>query len=162
MASLPTAKTAPRDSAAASEVGEWGIGALCERTGLSPRTLRYYEEVGLLPDVRRRAGGRRVYGGDVLERLRFIGRLKTLGLSLGEIRELNELYALEGSTHAMLRRLHALLGDHLGELDGRIESLTTLRDEMRGYRDHVSSRLEEGDRRAKATRATNATEKEPA
>jgi len=156
MASMPAARPASKDPAPASEVGEWGIGALCERTGLSPRTLRYYEEVGLLPDVRRRAGGRRVYGGDALERLRFIGRLKTLGLSLGEIRELNELYALEGSTHAMLRRLHTLLGDHLSELDGRIESLTTLRDEMRGYREHVSSRLEEGERR------TDETRKEPA
>lgn len=150
MATIPDTAAADRGSAAGEarartrarvERGELGIGELCERTGLSARTVRYYEEIGLLPDVRRSSGGRRVYGDDALERLRFIGRLKTLGLSLGEIRELNELYALAGSTHAMLRRLHALLGDHLDELDGRIESLTTLRDEMQGYREHVSSRL---------------------
>ena len=65
-----------------------------EITGLSARTLRYYEELGLLPGVRRRAGGRRVYGPDELERLRFIGRLKTLGLTLAEIKELNAVYAI--------------------------------------------------------------------
>jgi len=117
------------------------MGELCRRTGLSARTVRYYEELGLLPGVRRRAGGRRVYGQDELERLSFIGRLKTLGLSLGEIKELNALYAHAGSTRDMLQRLHALLGDHLGELDGRIASLTQLRREMSSYRTHVARRL---------------------
>jgi len=131
--------TSPAES---SDVPEYAIGELCERSGLSARTVRYYEEVGLLSGVRRRAGGRRVYDDEALERLRFIGRLKTLGLSLGEIRELNDLYALAGSTRDMLGRLHVLLGEHLGELDGRIESLKTLRDEMQGYREHVARRLE--------------------
>jgi DNA-binding transcriptional MerR regulator len=139
MPSLPIPVDA--DSGAARE---YAIGELCERTGLSPRTIRYYEEVGLLPGVRRRAAGRRVYGEDALERLSFIGRLKTLGLSLLEIKELNELYALAGSTHDMLSRLHGLLGEHLRELDGRIEALTALRDEMHGYRDHVARRLTDG------------------
>ena len=58
------------------------------KTGVSARTLRYYEELGLLPDVRRRAGGRRVYGPDEIERLDFIQRLKKLGLSLAEVKEL--------------------------------------------------------------------------
>ncbi len=136
--------TLPAESTAASDA-EFAIGELCARTGLSPRTIRYYEEVGLLPGVRRRAGGRRVYGNDALERLHFIGRLKTLGLSLGEIKELNELYALAGSTHDMLGRLHGLLGEHLNELDERIDSLVALRDEMRGYREHVARRLDEGE-----------------
>jgi DNA-binding transcriptional MerR regulator len=67
--------------------------------------------------------------------------LKTLGLSLGEIKELNDLHAAAGSTLEMLKRLHALLGDHLGGLDARIELLITLRDEMQGYREHVAGRL---------------------
>ncbi len=137
------ASSAPTPTAPPTEA-EYAIGELCALCGLSPRTIRYYEEVGLLPGVRRRAGGRRVYGDDALERLRFIGRLKTLGLSLGEIRELNDLYALAGSTHDMLGRLHGLLGEHLRELEGRIESLVALRDEMQGYRDHVARRLDEG------------------
>lgn len=116
------------------------ISEVVERTGLSARTLRYYEEVGLLPGVRRRAGGRRVYGTDELERLGFIQRLKALGLSLGEIKELNAVYAIEGSTHAMLERLAALLEAHLNELDGRISELQGLRSVMSSYREHISLR----------------------
>ena len=105
----------------------WAIAEMCERTGLSPRTIRYYEEIGLLPGVRRKAGGRRVYGPDELERVGFIHRLKTLGLSLAEIRELNAVYAIGGSTSAMLARLGDLLTAHLEDVDRRIESLVDLR-----------------------------------
>ncbi len=57
-----------------AEEGLLSISQVRELTGLSARTIRYYEELGLLPGVRRRAGGRRVYGADELERLRFIQR----------------------------------------------------------------------------------------
>ncbi len=109
-------------------------------TGLTARTLRYYEELGLLPGVRRRAGGRRVYGADELERLRFIQRLKALGLSLAEIKDLNAVYAIDGSTRAMLGRLHDLLDRHLDELDARLGELTRLREEIARYRSHVAER----------------------
>ena len=112
------------------------------RTGLTARTLRYYEEVGLLPGVRRRAGRRRVYGNDEIERLRFIQRLKALGLSLAEIKGLHAVYAIEGSTRAMLRRLDQLLGRHLEDVDARAAQLVTLRDEIAKYRDHVTSRID--------------------
>ena len=114
-----------------------------EITGLSARTLRYYEELGLLPGVRRRAGGRRVYGDDEIERLRFIQRLKALGLSLAEIKELNAVYAIAGSTRAMLERLADQLDGRLTELDARIGELQHLRDEMGKYREHVASRTSE-------------------
>jgi len=116
------------------------IAEVREKTGLSARTLRYYEELGLLPGVRRRAGGRRVYGADEGERLRFIQRLKALGLALAEIKELNAVYAIEGSTRAMLDRLEVLLGHHLAEVDGRLAQLMGLRDEISKYRDHVEPR----------------------
>jgi DNA-binding transcriptional MerR regulator len=116
------------------------ISDVCHRTGLSPRTVRYYEEVGLLPGVRRRNGGRRAYGDDELERLRFIQRLKALGLSLAEIKELNAIYAIGSSTRAMLERLAELLGRHLEDLDRRIEELSSLHGEMSRYRDHVRVR----------------------
>jgi DNA-binding transcriptional MerR regulator len=112
-----------------------------ENTGLSARTLRYYEELGLLGEVRRRAGGRRVYGADELQRLRFIQRLKALGLSLAEIKELNAVYAIGGSTRAMLGRLEQLLERQLAGLDERIGELMTLRDEIQKYHDHVGSRV---------------------
>lgn len=118
------------------------IGEVCERVGLSPRTVRYYEEIGLLPGVRRRKSGRRVYAADGVERLRFIGRLKKLGVSLAEIKELSAIYAIAGSTRAMLERLDGLLDQRLLELDGRISELIELRDQMSKYRDHVGSRIE--------------------
>ena len=117
------------------------IAEVRELTGLSARTLRYYEELGLLPGVRRRAGGRRVYGRDELERLRFIQRLKALGLSLAEVKELNAVYAIAGSTGAMLSRLAELLDRRLGDLDTRIKELTTLREEIQRYRGSVASRV---------------------
>jgi DNA-binding transcriptional MerR regulator len=118
------------------------IAEVRERTGLSARTLRYYEELGLLPGVRRRAGGRRVYGPDQLERVRFIQRLKKLGLSLAEIKELNAVHGIAGSTRAMLVRLDELLGRRLAEVDGHLAELMGLRDEIQKYRDHVGARIE--------------------
>ena len=119
----------------------WSITEICQRAGLSPRTVRYYEEIGLLPGVRRRAGGRRVYGADELERLGFINRLKELGLPLAEIRELNAVYAIGGSTQAMLQRLHALLDAHLEDVDRRIAALGELRGDLVRYRSHIEERL---------------------
>jgi MerR family copper efflux transcriptional regulator len=110
-------------------------------TGLSARTLRYYEELGLLPGVRRRAGGRRVYGADEVERLRFIGRLKALGLSLAEVKQLNAVYAIAGSTRAMLARLDLLLGRRLADLDARIAELEGLRGEIGRYCERVRGRI---------------------
>jgi DNA-binding transcriptional MerR regulator len=118
------------------------IREVCARTGLSARTVRYYEELGLLPGVRRKSGGRRVYGPDEIERLGFITRLKALGLALEEIRELNAVHAIAGSTRAMLARLDELLARRLTDLDARIRELDSLRDQIRKYRDHVAERGE--------------------
>ena len=125
-----------------SEPEGLSIRAVCERAGLSARTVRYYEELGLLPGVRRRAGGRRIYGADELDRLRFITRLKALGLALEEIGELNAVHAIGGSTRAMLARLDELLARRLLELDARISDLGSLRDQIRKYRDHVAERAD--------------------
>src|SRR5262245_63214048 len=117
------------------------IADVRSQAGVSARTLRYYEEVGLLPGVRRRAGGRRVYGADELERLRFISRLKALGLSLAEIKELNAVYGIAGSTRAMLERLDELLARHRAEVEARIAELVALRDEIDAYRERVGRRI---------------------
>ncbi len=118
------------------------IAEVQRATGLSARTLRYYEEVGLLPGVRRRAGGRRVYGPDEIERLGFIQRLKQLGLSLAEIKELNAVYGIGGSTRVMLARLDELLERHRQDVADRIAGLTALRGDIERYREHVGRRIE--------------------
>src|ERR1051325_384727 len=108
---------------------------VCDEIGVSARTLRYCEELGLLPGVRRRSGGRRAYGHDEIERLHFIQRLKALGLSLQEIGELNAVYAIHGSTRAMLEKLRELLGQHLAGLEEKVRDLRKLQAEMKSYLD---------------------------
>ena len=120
----------------------WAIGEICEKTGLSARTVRYYEELGLLPGVRRREGGRRVYGPDEEQRLRFVTRLKALGLSLAEIKDLNAVHGIGGSTREMLERREELLDRHVSAVDARLAELVDLRDQIEKYRAHVAERVE--------------------
>ena len=124
-------------------VREFSIAQTCRELELSPRTVRYYEELGLLPGVRRRSGRQRVYGPDEIERLRFIQRLKQLGLSLQEIADLNAVYAIQGSTGAMLEKLRELLQQHLADLEAKVRDLQTLQSEMRRYLDHIGRRADE-------------------
>ena len=149
-----TAEAAPRESNGGVDRGDLSIAEVRSAAGISARTLRYYEELGLLPGVRRRAGGRRVYGPDELERLRFISRLKALGLSLAEIKELNAVYGIGGSTRAMLARLDELLARHRADVEARIGELEGLRDEIDAYRERVGSRIgrasANGSRRSRA------------
>ncbi|RKO21595.1 MerR family transcriptional regulator [Pseudarthrobacter phenanthrenivorans] len=69
------------------------IGELAERTGLSLRTIRHYDDVGLLPATARTEGGFRVYSEDDVERLMVIKQLKPLGFSLEEMAEILELFS---------------------------------------------------------------------
>jgi len=119
------------------------IAQVCQKIGISPRTVRYYEELGLLPGVRRRNSGRRVYGPDEIERLRFIQRLKQMGLSLQEIGDLNAVYAIRGSTQAMLEKLRELLCQHLHDVDAKIKDLQTLQSEMTNYLGRVDRRIKD-------------------
>lgn len=64
------------------------IGELAERTGLSLRTIRHYDEVGILPATARTEGGFRVYTEEDLERLMVIRRMKPLGFTLEEMTDL--------------------------------------------------------------------------
>src|SRR5438105_12321541 len=119
------------------------IGELAAKVGMTERTIRYYEEVGLLDSVRRLEGGTRVYTDDDLRRLKFIRKLKVLGLSLQEMNELEALYRGQRSNRAVLPRLMELLDAHLVSVDDRLAELRALRDEIRSYREHVARRLVE-------------------
>ncbi|TLM84718.1 MerR family transcriptional regulator [Pseudarthrobacter sp. NamE5] len=70
------------------------IGELAERTGLSLRTIRHYDDVGLLPATARTDGGFRVYSEDDFERLMVVKQMKPLGFSLEEMAEILEIFAL--------------------------------------------------------------------
>jgi DNA-binding transcriptional MerR regulator len=130
----------------ATAVGQYRIGELASRVGLTERTIRYYEELGLLESVKRLDGGVRVYTDDDARRLRYIQKLKTLGLSLQEMLELENLYRRHRSNRTMLPRLMDLLDGHLKTITDKIGELEGLRDDIRSYREHVARRLlERGD-----------------
>jgi DNA-binding transcriptional MerR regulator len=122
------------------------IGELAGKVGMTERTIRYYEELGLLESVKRLDGGIRVYTDDDVRRLKFIRKLKVLGLSLQEMRELEGIYTSQRSNRTVLPRLIELLDVHLVAVDGRIFELQALRDEIRSYREHVTQRLLEAER----------------
>src|SRR5919197_5476829 len=119
------------------------IGELAAKVGLTERTIRYYEERGLLESVKRLDGGQRVYTDDDVRRLKFIQKLKVLGLSLAEMQELETLYRRHHANAKVLPRRIELLDAHLETVGERLAELAALRDEIRSYRTHVVARLEE-------------------
>lgn len=125
----------------ATAVGHYRIGELASRVGLTERTIRYYEELGLLESVKRLDGGVRVYTDDDVRRLRYIRKLKTLGLTLQEMHELEKMYQDHRSNRTVLPRLMELLDAHLETLNERMNELGALRDDIRSYREHVARRL---------------------
>ena len=125
----------------ATAVGAYRIGELASRVGLTERTIRYYEELGLLDSVKRLEGGVRVYTEDDVRRLRYIRKLKTLGLSLQEMLELESMYQRHRSNRTVLPRLMELLDAHLGTISERVGELHALQDDIRSYREHVARRL---------------------
>jgi DNA-binding transcriptional MerR regulator len=82
------------------------IGVMAERVGLSLRTVRYYEEMGLVEPTTRTAGGFRLYGPDQEERLRVLKAMKPLGFSLEEMRDL--VLLLDGASRARAGSRRAL------------------------------------------------------
>ena len=125
----------------ATAVGHFRIGELASRVGLTERTIRYYEELGLLESVKRLDGGVRVYTDEDLRRLRYIRKLKTLGLSLQEMLELESMYQRHRSNRTVLPRLMELLDAHLETISERVGELQALQDEIRSYREHMARRL---------------------
>ena len=125
----------------ATTVGQYRIGELAAKVGLTERTIRYYEELGLLESVKRLDGGVRVYTDADVRRLKYIGKLKMLGLTLQEMLELERMYRHHRSNRNVLPRLIELLDAHLATLNDRMMELGGLRDEIRAYREHVTQRL---------------------
>jgi DNA-binding transcriptional MerR regulator len=129
----------------ATSVGHYRIGEIAAKVGLTERTIRYYEELGLLESVKRLDGGVRVYTDEDVRRLKYIGKLKMLGLTLQEMLELERMYQRQRSNKNVLPRLIELLDAHLVTLGDRMGELGALRDEIRSYREHVTQRLLEKD-----------------
>ena len=108
---------------------------------MSQRTIRYYEEIGLLNSIKRVEGGRRIYTDADLRRLKLIKRLKIMGMTLSEMQELEAMWTIEKSNDKVLRRLLELMGNQLQRLDDRIADLNILRNEIIEYQKRIKSKI---------------------
>lgn len=131
---MPTRGTrgAGSSSATGEEAGPpemLSIGELAKRTGVSTRTIRYYEELGILPTPERTVGGTRRYPSDYIFYVEGARLLKQLGFGLEEIAELGQ-FALTGTSAS--KRTQAILQQKMAELEHRIKVLTRLKDLVAG------------------------------
>lgn len=117
------------------------IGDLAREIGLTTRTLRYYEEMGIMPPPRRQEGGIRVYAPAEVRKLRFILKLKELGLTIKEMQELDAAYAEARETDRIIPRLVEMLDTHINSIDEKMQKLGSLRKEIVDYRQRMIERF---------------------
>ena len=117
------------------------IGELASQLGITTRTIRYYEEIGLMDPNEREPGKNRTYGREDVIRLKFIVRLKDLGITLKEMQELANIYKLSQDTQSMMPVLIEILDEHLGRIDDKIANITALRTDIANYRKRIAARL---------------------
>src|SRR5258708_19724503 len=91
------------------------IGDLTEQAGVTPRTVRYYESIGLIPPGEREGHGQHYYTEETLARLRKIDQLKKLGLSLDEIRDVIDLYFTDPTVIQPKQKFLPIFRQHLSE-----------------------------------------------
>lgn len=110
------------------------IGELADAAGTTTKTLRFYEEQGLLPPADRTPAGYRDYTPDVVGRVDFIHRGQAAGLTLAQIRQILDIR--EGG-HAPCGHVRDLLDVRLADLEDQIKQLAELRDTITGLRDQA-------------------------
>ena len=121
--------------------GTYPIGEISRMVDLSQRTIRYYEEIGLLHSVRRIENGKRVYTDNDVRRLKFINRLKVLGLSLAEMVELEKIYRKQRNNREILPKLLQILDERAAQIDERVAQLVSLKKEIREYQERLRSKV---------------------
>ena len=99
------------------------IGEVAERSGLPTKTIRYYEEIGLVRPKRGTNGYRR-FGPGEMERLSFIGRARSLGFTIEECRA---LLGLREDGERASADVKALSEEHIGRIDQKIAELVAMR-----------------------------------
>ncbi|RCW80775.1 MerR family transcriptional regulator [Paracoccus lutimaris] len=103
------------------------IGKLSKATGVKVPTIRYYEQIGLLPEPGRTSGNQRLYDRPTQERLAFIRHARDLGFPLESIRE---LLSLSDSPDQSCAAADEIAGRQLAAVNARIARLSALRDEL--------------------------------
>jgi DNA-binding transcriptional MerR regulator len=110
------------------------IGDVAKTYGLTTRTLRYWEEVGIIESVQRLDGATRGYTPYYVRRIKFILKLKELGLTIKEMQDLYVAYGDAKQTDNMIPRLITVLDQHINKVDEKMAQLASLRKEIVDYR----------------------------
>lgn len=114
------------------------IGELAAEFELNPKTIRYYEEIGLLPAPRRNQAGYRLYDAADRERLRFIGKAKAIGLTLEEI---SNILALRRDGELPCAHVLALLDRKIAVVDQQLRALADFRQELVVLREEAAEHV---------------------
>lgn len=115
------------------------VGDLAKASGKTVRAIHHYEEVGLLRPHARSKGRYRLYDQGALARLRWIGKLHDLGLSLSQIQELVRLWETSPSAPGAMGRVRAMYSQKLEETRAQIRHLTSLERELEASIDYLDT-----------------------
>ena len=105
------------------------IGSVAKESGVPIKTIRYYEELGLLKTSGRTEGGFRIFNSDVFARLNFIKRSQKLGLSLAEIKDFLDIH---DQGELPCEHVKVKLSDKILEIEQQIQQLQILKLELQG------------------------------
>ena len=111
------------------------IGELAERAGTTAKTLRFYEEQGLLPPAERTAAGYRDYAPEAVARIDFVHRGQAAGLTLAQIKQILDI---RDHGQAPCEHVRDLLDTRLADIEQQIAQLSALRDTIAALRDEAS------------------------
>jgi DNA-binding transcriptional MerR regulator len=129
----------PRTSSGEKDRGEYSIGDLAREFDVTPRTIRFYEDQGLLAP--RREGQRRIYTQRERTRLKLTLRGKRLGLTLSEIRELIDMYEPGRDERPQLERFLAALESHRSALEQQRTDIEAQLSEIAVFEKRVRKQL---------------------
>lgn len=118
------------------------IGELAKSLNITTRTIRYYEEIGLMGKTDRAGGSTRTYAKDDILRLKFILKLKTMGITLKEIQELSEIFDINEKNFTRITpKLIEILDHHIAKVDEKMANLSSLRKDIVEYRVRITDFL---------------------
>ncbi|MBE9143080.1 heavy metal-responsive transcriptional regulator [Planktothrix mougeotii] len=103
------------------------VGEVSRRLGLNPQTLYFYERIRLIPSPQRTVAGYRLYSQEDIERIAFITRAKSLGLSLDEIKD---ILVLKDGGELTCQAVYDRLSQKIQDIQENIQKLQTLHDEL--------------------------------
>lgn len=120
------------------------IGKLAKQLSITTRTIRYYEEIGLMGQAKRLGGGARSYDRNDVLRLKFILKLKELGIGLKEMQELADNFdAHNQSFDTITPKVLEILESHIIKVDEKIACLASLRSDIISYRGRIRELLKD-------------------